>query len=568
MKKIKYLIFTLFVSLISISFIKANEIYSIDVNVELNKDGSAHITEVWNMKVDKGTEVYKPMSNLGNSEISNFTVKDEDRVYTYLSSWNTSGTLSSKANKNGINYTDGGLELCWGMGSYGKHIYTISYDVSDVIYVVDDAEVLYWKFINDSMDPAPHEFTVTVSGPATYSDTLDVWGYGYEGYAYVYDGKIYMSNIEDRNFKSSEYAVLLVKYPIGTFNTTNHISKYHTFDDFYEAAEEGSYKYNNNSNEPSFISKFLSIISSLIPFFVMIFVSIFGAKKAIASKANYSKKDIDIKNVNNFRDIPCNKDIFKAFFLADIYNLSSKKEDLLGAVLLRWLKDGQIQIIKQTKKKLFGTKEITAIDLSKPLNTSNSFEIDLYQMMVDASKDNLLEENELKNWCNNNYSKFFKWFDKVIESVRNDYVLSGAITKTEEGNFFKKTVYIISDTLHEDAIKLAGLKKYLKEFSSIDEKMPIEVALWDEYLMFAQIFGIADEVSKQFKKLYPEIFENGTYDIDYVDIIWINNITSSGISSASAARKRAQSYSSGGGGFSSGGGGGGSFGGGSGGGCR
>ena len=85
--------------------------------------------------------------------------------------------------------------------------------------------------------------------------------------------------------------------------------------------------------------------------------------------------------------------------------------------------------------------------------------------------------------------------------------------------------------------------------------------------MYAQIFGIADEVAKQFKKLYPEIVQNmDSMGFDYDDIILINMMSASGIQGASTARSRAESYSSGGGGFSSGGGGGGSFGGGGGGG--
>ena len=85
--------------------------------------------------------------------------------------------------------------------------------------------------------------------------------------------------------------------------------------------------------------------------------------------------------------------------------------------------------------------------------------------------------------------------------------------------------------------------------------------------MDAQIFGIADEVAEQFKKLYPEIIADmDSIGYDYGDIIFINTITRDGIRSASTAKSRAESYSSGGGGFSSGGGGGGSFGGGGGGG--
>ena len=111
-----------------------------------------------------------------------------------------------------------------------------------------------------------------------------------------------------------------------------------------------------------------------------------------------------------------------------------------------------------------------------------------------------------------------------------------------------------------EAKELKGLKKFLEEFTLIDKREAIEVALFEEYLMFAQILGIADKVSKQFKKLYPDIIQNYNYDFD--DVFLIYAISSSGISKANTAKSRAESYSSGGGGFSSGGGGGGSFGGG------
>ena len=373
-----------------------------------------------------------------------------------------------------------------------------------------------------------------------------------------------MSNVEDRNFTSEEYAVLLVKYPLETFKTDNHISDYHTFNDFYTKAEEGTfdYDYGNKLSFWSIISMIFNIIFSFLPFIIM-FIVICKTQK----RTKYVKTNIDNKNLNNFRDIPCEKNLFKAYFLSSVYNLNRKKEDLLGAVLLKWLKDGKIKIVKQQKKKLFKEKEVAVIDLGN-CTFNTTYEQSLYDMMVVASKDRMLEENELKKWCSNNYSKFFKWFDTVERNIREEYVNSGHITVTETGKVFKTKEYTLDNYLYEEAVKLAGLKKYLKEFSLIKEKEPIEVMLWEEYLIFAQIFGIAKEVAKQFKNLYPELIENNNYGFDYVNIMWIDSISSHSISSASSARSAAQNYSSGGGGFSSGGGGGGSFGGGSGGGCR
>ena len=76
--------------------------------------------------------------------------------------------------------------------------------------------------------------------------------------------------------------------------------------------------------------------------------------------------------------------------------------------------------------------------------------------------------------------------------------------------------------------------------------------------MFAQIFGLAEQVAKEFKDIYPDVIPD-----DYIDDFnFIYFVSYAGISSANTAKSRAESYDSGGGGFSSGGGGFGSFGGG------
>ena len=129
---------------------------------------------------------------------------------------------------------------------------------------------------------------------------------------------------------------------------------------------------------------------------------------------------------------------------------------------------------------------------------------------------------------------------------------------------------VMDDTLYYESQKLYGLKLFLTEFSNIKQREAIEVNLWDEYLMYAYIFGIADKVVKQFKNLYPEVVvEMQNMNMDFDTFIFINDISRSSVLSARSAKSEAEakasSYSSGGGGFSSGGGGGGSFGGGGGG---
>jgi len=69
--------------------------------------------------------------------------------------------------------------------------------------------------------------------------------------------------------------------------------------------------------------------------------------------------------------------------------------------------------------------------------------------------------------------------------------------------------------------------------------------------MFAQMFGIAKEVSKEFEELYPKIIEENGYNYNFTDVLFISNFAYMGIAKASSAQT---AYYSGGGGFSAGGG--------------
>lgn len=554
----KKIFFTLTVFFCFITITHANTISKIDMDIKIDNNGNANITETWDVQGTDGTEWYKVMNNLGNSEITDFTVSMDGKPLTFKK-WDINETLQQKKNYYGINYTDNGLELCFGKYDYNHHVFTLNYNVSNFIINTSDSQVLYWKLIDRLSNVNFKNFSVSLSSYYEFPDTLDVWGYGYKGYAYVENGKIYMSSEETMNEK---YAVMLVKFPLNTFNTDNYKKDYNTFDDILNQAEKGTFEYNYNENNiGEIIAIFISIIMTLVlPIAVTIIVGISVYKNGYSYKNN---KKIIKKQVNLFREIPCNKDIYYANALIKLNNFGFKKENILGAIILKWIKEQKI-VFKNENKGIFN-KNTSIIDLT--LNPT--FEIDaerkLFQMMYKASKDGYLEAKELEKWCKKHYSSFLNLFDSILNKEINKLKSEGHIYKRTYKKESKKK-NVMDDKIFEDSTQLYGLKKFLKEFSNIKEKEAIEVSLWDEYLMFAYLFGMADKVAKQFKNLYPEIIEKmQNSNFDYNTFIFINTLSTSSVSAASHARAAAESYSSGGGGFSSGGGGGGSFGGGGGG---
>ena len=154
-----------------------------------------------------------------------------------------------------------------------------------------------------------------------------------------------------------------------------------------------------------------------------------------------------------------------------------------------------------------------------------------------------------------------------MDSEKKKLINSNLLVANEKKFFkiFKYKTYLVSPELRNEALEIAGLKRYLLDYTLIKEREAIEVNLFEYYLIYAQMLGIANKVAKQFKELYPDMIEQSCFT-SYDYFYYINICTTNGINSASTAKSRAESYSAGGGGFSSGGGGGGSFGGGGGGG--
>ena len=260
------------------------------------------------------------------------------------------------------------------------------------------------------------------------------------------------------------------------------------------------------------------------------------------------------------REIPCNKDIYYANTLTMLNNFNYKETNIFGAILLKWIRQNKIGFRNEIKG-IFN-KETSVIDLTMNPTFDDQIEKELFDVMYKASGDGLLEAKELEKWCRKNYDKFFGLFKRITNREIEKLKVDNHIYKRANKEECKKK-NIMDDKIYNDSVELYGLKKYLQKFSDMKNKEAFEVHLWDEYLMFAYIFGIADKVAKQFKNLYPEIVQEMLdNNFDYNTFMFINTISTRSVSAASAARSAAESYSSGGGGFSSGGGGGGSFGGG------
>ena len=562
------------------------KLQSVETTVLLNDDGSADITEVWSIDADEGTEMYLVKDNMDGSEISDLEVSDETgQTYVTESSWDVDRTLAQKAGRCGLVTGVDYYEVCWGLGSYGSHTYTVKYHVTKLVDAYDDNCGFNWRFVNDYMSSAIDSATIHISKPGTEftSDDVLVWAFGFTGEIWVQDGEIVAYTTAE--MQSSSYINVLASFPHDMFTPDD--VKDGSFETLREYAMQGSdytpddgeYDYgDDDSAETNFIQKvlifaILLFVAVCITAFVAIIVAIANSS-ANKGKGNAAKiKKGELKDIDYCRELPYEGSLTAARYALQHTNEKTKDSSFIGAYLLRWLQRGYITVTERPvikrNKDTGKTQKVIVFERDALPDNSDGVATRLWNLLVSASgQDKVLEPKELSRWMSDHYSRYFDLIDSCDRLIYNKFLSAGYLKKYEKAKIFGGTAEF-TDLGKQKVRDILGFKKYLEDFTIIAEREPYEAAVWQEYLVFAQLFGIAKEVADQFAKLCPEFITdaNFNYGDDYIFIGSLAHMAHSGASSGRSASSGGSSYS-GGGGFSSSGGGGGFSGGGSGGGVR
>lgn len=550
----------------------------------IDQKGTATITETWDMQVSSGSEVYKTFNNMHQKNISIISVSEGKKTYKNIGDWDVDASKSEKAYKCGINETDSGYELCMGIGSYGHKTYTMKYQITHLVNKYKDTYAINYAFMGN-MSLTVKKATVLISSQAqSFTANKDkIWGFGYEGRCdFMEDGKIYMTTSGKIN-KMQLLSKLSQSYsdPDTTYKSQSWKSVY---DDAMNGAsfskkENDNVSYEMGESESDDNDWIYLVIFGLIALVILLIIIYNIAITIMRQRAKDRFDDgsiFDPKEVHPFRDIPT-KDISYFYYLAYQMGIAFKDGGLMSAYVLKWLKDEQISIDLE-KKGLF-KKQSYNINFKKELKSDDPHEEELYKMFVSAAgKNRILETKEFDAYCKEHYKKVNGFFTKVINDEAMKLSDQGKRVKIDYQKVFGIDVdshkHIFPSSLREDMEHIYGLKKFLLDEHNMEEKKAIEVHLWQEYLMFAAIFGIAEEVEKQLKVIQPRFYDPQNIDTNYYNYFTacyiMDSFVSSGVSTARQAYSTANSGSafSGGGGGASFGGGGGGFSGGGGGGVR
>jgi uncharacterized membrane protein YgcG len=551
------------------AFADNQRVRDLDIAVTLHPSGEISILETWDVDTgDEITEIYLNRENLGDIRIKDFTVFEADAAgkhfYENVGDWDIHWSRRQKAGRCGIVRKDSGVELCWGIGEYGHHTYHAFYKMTNAVKSLNDYDMLHMQLVSPGLSAPPEHVTVSIS---TDEETLGVrldttntriWGFGFYGSSYfLEDGSVGFESSEP--FQRLSSVIVLLRFNKGIFHSPSvlPVDFQEHLDEAMEGADFGPRKESASGFHLPSLRGLRSIIKGIgkIIVFLLMFLGIGGTAYAtgtghVSKRTKKRLLGIAPEAVTWWRDIPMDGNLVAADYALTRLGEDRKNNALASALILRMIYQGHLNVLKDADGKV----EISFNGESTGQDPEDIVAHKLWSMMLKASgSDQILQQNEFSRWSKRNRKRLYEWTQDITTKGKQVFWDKGWMGFSEKD---------FSQTGQVEAQHLLGFKKFLQDFTLTGQRETVEVHLWQEYLVFGALLGVADKVAAQLKDIDPVLFEKTVgYDFGtFNTILYSTNALARAITVSNHAY--ASSTASGSGGSWGGFGGGTSFGGG------
>ena len=519
-----------------------NVVRDVAISLNLQADGTAAVTEVWTVDVTEGTEWYLVRENLGDIVVEGLSVSDETgHKYLVEPEWNSDRSRSEKARRCGIIHKRKGVEICWGIGDYGSRVYTASYRMTRAVKTLRDADMLHLQLLSPGISSKPQHVSVRISAPGLTKENVRFWGFGFEG-------RSWFETPEDADASRCgtvcmestgrlRSVIALLRFEKGLFNSPSVQNR--GFEDVLAEALDGAhFEDEGDEDDGAFLGMLFSLMMTLAGAFTVVAGALTSKRRVLGCRPS---------QVEWCRDVPYGGDLLAANYTLGRLGEIKKGSSFASAMILRMIYRGALETRNTGNNQVdifFNDEKAAGLDTESR---------ELYDMLKAASgSDLILQDKEFSRWSKRNWKRVNKWVTDASE--RGSKALRGL---GHIGSYF------YTDAGKAEARKLLGFKKFLSDFTLVKERGSREVGLWQDYLVYASLFGIADQVAKELHDIDPKLFEE-TVSMDYNHtswLLWHNNqmataITNAQVRAANAMGRTSGSFGGFGGGTSFGGGGG------------
>ena len=566
---------------------------NLDFEAQINSDGSMDVTETWDIDISSTNTLYKVFKTDSSkyTGITNVNVSELGKGNLHkANSW--SYHLEKDYYYGGKN-NSGEFEICWGTGlenSSATKTYKISYTVLDAVAKYDDCAELYWQFVGEDFEIDAENVTGTITLPykAETKEDIRVWGH-----IETLNGEIYVTGLDKvefelNNYSSGRYIEIRIAMPTEMIENTKRMYNENKLETIISEETKWADEANARRQEQLKMEKTMKIIGIVVGVIIAALLIMQTVKYIKTLKE--TKKLVPTEEYEYFREKPdksttpadalflYNKGAniayssFGKVFSATLLNLSLKKyfkismkENKRGKKTNRNLEDldyEEKRIALFVTKAMRGQNEVTIKELQKYISSHGELASSLIE---NTGKD---VKNKSKNEEKYDVEKarkkmhytiittiyfMFALFLIIVFPISIMLIVNAILAICINNKISRLTQKGI-----DEREKWVGLKKYMEDFSLLNEKEIPALELWEEYLVYATVFGIADKVIKQLKIVYPEINEMDSFSTtSYIYLMSHTDFNSSFNIAISSSISSAMSSGSGaGGGFSGGGGGG------------
>lgn len=480
---------------------------------------------------------------------------------------------------------------------YVKYVY----DIKDACVKYNDASELYWNFVGANWDNYIYNLNINIYfGSNINKDKIKVYPHSYATLKTI---NMYTDRIEMFYPKVGSNTAVDARVVMPKEAASDSVKIVNQNYDFTKLTNlENKLQ---KQKKFHFIAVYIAIFATIYVFISLVITVMISIIKTLKNKKSINKVDY-------YRDIPDQFNLEESAVIFNGYN-SINSSNLIISVLLELSNDKYILL--EAKKKNKSSNFSAKYDYNMKLNFEKDFsklpEYYLYilnllfndkfekQINVNEFKYKEIELNsrlkELRPYKIKGYRNYTKFIEKENKDTKKRFykkdsrslikytkistviyfillmfsIISSIMSGGINGEYIfsllfitafyalitfaiAKNTYYLKDEYANHYDKLLGLKKYLKDYSLIKDRYPIEIKLWEKYMVYATLFSISKKVIKEFKSdLIAKGFDEEKIYNSYPVIGFSENI----ISISNSIATSTGSYGSGG--YTSGGAGGG-----------
>ena len=583
----------------------------LDFQVQMNEDGTMDVTEKWEIEVENTNTLYKTfkIDKTRYSDITNVEVLDITNgskiPFKQSSKWQYH--LPKGSYFGGINQSNQ-YEISWGVGlenTSANKVYEISYQVTDAIAKYSDYAEIYWQFVGEDFEIDANQITGTIFLPQHVSnkEEIKVWGHTED-----LNGEIYATNTNKIDFKVNQfragrYVEIRALFPTNQIKSTLRGENIPRLEQVVQEetvwANQANHRRQRKEQAKGIFIGIINVIA--------IIVSIFMIKSILKTieKIKTSHKLTPSQEMKYFREMPredatpaeaisilqkqiggLNSSVYLGkIFSATLLDLCVKKiidfEENNKIITIKILQEHPMElennkdekVIFEFLKKACQNGKITTKELEKYIQKKADKVLALGTNIDQKTKQALYEKKLVDQEGKKQKTELLAY--TILLAVGAPLLVVGLILMIGfSSQLFGVLVLLIAmmvqfiafcilsaktNVLTQKGIdeneKWKGLKKYMQDFSMLHEKEVPQIVIWERFLVYATAFGIARQVLKQLKMVYPNMEkEFSTNHYAYWYLMMHTDFSNSFSSSISTSMSSAYSSATGGGGgFSVGG---------------